>query len=91
MDPNLSPSQLTEQFEQYTGKIIDDHCPTKEILTTADHKPYVTEDMKLLKRSIMREYEKRGKSSKYFKLKGTFTQKLHKEVEKYRLKIETEV
>jgi len=64
---------------------------TKEILTTADHKPYVTEDMKLLKRSIMREYEKHGKSSKYFKLKGAFTQKLHKEVEKYRLKIETEV
>lgn len=43
--------------------------------------------MKVLKRSIIREYEKRGLSEKYFQLKYSFDQKMESEVAKYTNKI----
>ena len=36
--------------------------------------------MKSIKRQIMREYEKKGKSSKYLELKSIFMKSMEKEV-----------
>ena len=53
--------------------------------------PWISENMKVLKRSIMREYEKKGKSIKYFELKCSFDQKMKSEVAKYIEKITEDV
>ena len=52
-----------------------------------DEGPFVTEDMKVLRRNILREYEKRGKSQKYNELKLCMKNKKEKEVLKYKEKI----
>ena len=31
MNPNLTPTQLTEKFESYTNELLDIYCPTKRI------------------------------------------------------------
>ena len=49
--------------------------------------PYVTEAMKVLKRKIQREYEKRRKSIKYFELKALWETLLQKEIKKYKQKL----
>ena len=87
MDPELSSTQLTELFQFYTGEILNTFCPQKQVLSRPDDDPFVTENMKILKRSILREYEKRGKSLKYFEMKNSFEQKVKLEVAKYKLKI----
>ena len=75
MDPNLTPTELTELFEFYTGGILDVFCPKKRIFSRPGQKPFITEDMKILKRKILREYEKRGKTLRYFELKNAFQDK----------------
>ena len=69
MDPELNPTQLTDLFQFYTGQVLDIFCPQKQVYSRPDEEYFVTEDMKVLRRSILREYEKRGKSQKYFDLK----------------------
>ena len=36
LDPSLSPTQLTELFEYYTGEILDTFCPSKVIYSRPD-------------------------------------------------------
>ena len=45
--------------------------------------PFITEEKKILKRTILREYEKRGKSLRYFELKTIFNDKKNNEASKY--------
>ena len=52
---------------------------------------YFTERLRVLKRQRMREYNKNGKSEKYFKLKEIFESQLNVELEKYKEKISKEV
>ena len=87
MDPKLSSTQLTELFEYYTGEVLNIHCPQTQVWSRPGDVPFVTEKMKVLKRVILREYEKRGKSEKYWKLKSTFKQNYENEVRKYKEKI----
>ena len=47
--------------------------------------------MKILKRKIMREYEKKGKSEKYHNFKSLFDKKYQREALKYREKLENEI
>ena len=54
---------------------------------TPNQKPFINEEMKILKRRILREYEKRGKSSRYFELKKSFNDKYKNEASKYKNKI----
>ena len=58
-------------------------CPEKEVYARPQDSPFVNESMKVLKRSFMREYEKRGKSKRYFELKCSFDQKKKNEIKKY--------
>ena len=59
------------------------YCPEKEVFARPLDSPFVNESMKVIKRSFMREYEKRGKSKKYLELKCSFEQKKKNEVKKY--------
>ena len=91
MDPNLSPTTLTDVFEYYTGEMLNIFCPLKTIVARPEEPPYITENIKVLKRSIQREYEKRGKSVKYFHLKSSYDIKICNEATKYKDKIEDDV
>ena len=68
MSPQLTSTQLTELFEFYTGEVLDIFCPQKQVVSRPYEEPFVTEDMKVLRRNILREYEKMGKSNKYHNL-----------------------
>ena len=87
MNPELSPTDLTELFEFYSGEIVNLFCPQKEVFSRPNDLPFITENMKCLKRSILREYEKRGKSLKYYDLKNSFEEKFELETSKYTEKI----
>ena len=87
MDPGLTSTQLTGLFQYYTEEILNLFCPKKQVFSRPDEKPFITEDMKLLKRRIMREYEKKYKSVKYHELKQLFQQKYETEISKYKEKI----
>ena len=91
MDPILEPTQLTELFEIYTQEIMNIFCPQKQVFTRPNDLPYVTEAMKVLKRKIQREYEKRRKSPKYFELKASWDMLLQKEIIKYKQKLSDEL
>ena len=91
MDPQLDPTSLTDLFEYYTGGVVDTFCPERSIFARPNDLPWITENLKVLKRKISREYEKRGKSQKYTDLKFTFQLKLENEAAKYKEKICEEV
>ena len=50
LDPSLPPSSLVELFEYYTGQILDTFCPSKVIFSRPNDSPFITEEMKILKR-----------------------------------------
>ena len=54
MDPGLTSTQLTELFQYYTEGVLNIFCPEKQVFSRPDEKPFITENMKILKRSIMR-------------------------------------
>jgi hypothetical protein len=91
LDPSLSPTSLTELFEYYTGEILNTFCPSKVCFSRPNESPWVTENMKILKRRFHREYERKGKTQKYFDLKHSYDAKLSKEKQKYNLKIQDDV
>ena len=76
LHPSLTSTQLTDLYQFYVNGIVDANCPKKTILVHPDDSPFITEPLKDLKRKIMREYQKRGKSDKYFELKETFKNKI---------------
>ena len=87
MNPELSPTELTELYEYYTGEILNTFCPEKKVFGKPDEPPWITENLKQLKRCIMREYEKNTKSIKYLELKSLFDKKMENEIQKYKNKI----
>ena len=87
MNPDLNPTLLTELYEFYTGEILDIFCPKKDVFSRPDQKPFISEDMKVLKRKIQRHYEKKGKTAKYFELKKSFQNKYQNEISKYKNKL----
>ena len=87
MNPSLSPTHLTELFEYFTGGIVDTFCPVKVVHSRPDDKPWITEDIKIIKRKLQREYERKGNSVKYYDLKNIYENKLKKEAQKYKEKL----
>ena len=87
LDPNLSSTDLTERYEQYVTEILEVNCPKQTIFVHPDDSLYITVELKALKRRIMREYEKKGKSEKYFNLKELFQRKILDAANKYKQKI----
>ena len=91
ISPNLSSTNLTELFEIYATETLDTFCPIKRIVERPGENPFMREDMKKLKRKLMREYEKRGKSDLYFYLKNDLDEKVKSEKLKYKNKVIEEV
>ena len=70
---------------------MDIFCPQKTCFVSPDDKPWVTEKLKKLKHIFMREYERKGRTAKYFELKNIYNEKLVAEAQKYKERLESEV
>ena len=87
----LSSSEMVDTFQLMTTDLVDIHFPLKKISVSRYDKPWITEELKLLRRQRKRKYRKEGRSPDYLKLKKEFDQKQLAEVDKYRNKIVKEV
>ena len=91
IDNKLLPTQMVTEFEHYSSQIIESTFPEKLITVSDYDKPYMTEELKLIRRQRQRIYRKFGKSAKYKLLRDHFNSKLKKEAEKYKQRVINEV
>ena len=91
MNSLQSSSLMTEAFQTKISEMIDDHFPVKTITVSENDQPWITNDLKKLKRLRQREYCKHGKSNRYFDLKNEFLKKQVEAVKHYTDKIMNEV
>ena len=91
LDPSLSPTSLTELFQYYTGEILNTFCPSKVVFSRPNERPWINEDIKILKRRIQRQYERKGKTKMYLDLQQSYELKIENEMQKYTLKIQDEL
>ena len=89
--PEMSSTELVEVFENYTANLVDEIFPLKTVCISSKDKPYMTEELKMLRRQRQRIYRKSGRSPKYIEIKSKFDLKLRQAADKYHAKIEAEV
>ena len=80
---DMSPTQISVVFEQLVGNKLNQFCPEKEVKVSSQDKPFITGELKKMKRLKSREYNKRGKTQKYKDLQKKFKSKYKIEAEKY--------
>ena len=91
MSESLSTTDMVELFENHTKKMIENIFPEKVVTMSSWDKPYMTEELRKMRRQRQRLYRKGSKNEKYLEVKKKFEQKIKAEAEKYRQKIVTEV
>ena len=91
MIEGMSSSAMVDSYQKITSDLTEIHFPLKRITITPYDKPWVTEELKLLRRRRQRLYRKEGRSSSYLKVKEEFDKKLKSEVDKYTNKLKEEV
>ena len=82
---------MVDSFERFSSDLVKRIFPSKTIHISDFDKPFITEELKILRRQRQRIYRKHGKSEKYLHVKKTYSKKLKREAEKYRLKVLREV
>ena len=80
---NLSPSEQAGQLQELLINKLDEFCPVRTFKINSQDKPWITGELKQLKRRKMREWQKNGKSLKYENLSKEFTQKFKRAAQKY--------
>ena len=83
ISPELSPSDQVFIFEKLVNEKLNTFCPLKEYKLSSQDLPFMTADLKSLKRKKMREYVKKGKSQKYQDLLKQFKIKFKSEAKKF--------
>ena len=68
--PNMSSTQMVAAFEKHSSSLIENIFPEKTVTISEWDKPYMTEELKLLRRKRQRTYRKGGRSAKYPLLKA---------------------
>ena len=91
MTDGLSSSNMVDIFQRMTSDLVDIHFPLKRISISPYDKPWITEELKMIRRRRQRVYRKEGRSLKYLKLREEFDDKLKAEAAKYIDKIKEEV
>ena len=87
----MSSTQLVEVFEKQTSALIEQTFPEKTIKISEFDQPFITEELKLIRRQRIRAYRKGGRSSKYIEIAEKFDLKIKLEAKKYHQKILNEV
>ena len=72
IDINMTSTQMVAKFETYSTQLIKINFPEKAVTILDFDKPYITEELKLIRRQRQRTYQKHGKSAKYIELKDLF-------------------
>ena len=91
LTPEMSSTGLVEAFESHTANLVQQTFPEKTCTVSDRDLPYITEELKILRRQRMRIYSKEGRSTRYLAMKALFKTKLCSEAEKYRVKIMDDV
>ena len=69
------PSKQALLLQELLISKVNAYFPKKTVKLGVGDRPFMTAELKILKRKRMREYRKRGKSEKYLKLKKEFNDK----------------
>ena len=91
LEPQMSSTELVEKFEQHTSQLVNSVFPLKTVTVSDRDKPYMTEELKTLRRQRQRAYTNGGRSQKYLDIKSRFDLKLKDEANKYQEKVKAEV
>ena len=91
MTEGMTSSDMVETFQTMTKDLMDIHFPLKKISISPYDKPWMTEELKALRRRRQRVYRKQGRSPKYLEIKEEFEEKLKSAALKYKEKIIAEV
>ena len=91
MMKELSSSDMVDVYQKMTTDLSNIHFPLKKISVSPYDKPWITEELKAIRRRRQRIYRKEGRSSLYLEVKAEFDTKLEAEATKYRNKIQEEV
>ena len=83
--------QMVETFQQIVNSLLCEVFPEKMIIISPEDRPWFNEQLRLLKRQRMRQYQRHGKNDKYNELKTRFDEKLKHEMLKYLEKIAIQV
>ena len=86
-----SSSDMVETFQKMTCDLQDVHFPLKKVIITPYDKPWITQELKSIRRRRQRLYRREGRTQAYLELKAEFDEKLNTEAEKYMNKIREEV
>ena len=88
----MATTDMVDTFVNKSEEMITGTFPKKNITVSKWDKPYITEELKSLRRQRQRAYRKwGGKSKQYLRLRNQFYSKPKVEAEKYRQKILNEV
>ena len=89
---DMSSTEMVDNLEKISKDMVDSFFPNKTIYVGPADLPYFTEELRKLKRIILRAYDQHGRRSLvYLKAKEAFDEKLQREAVKYREKISQEV
>ena len=87
----LTFSEMVDTFQKMTKDLKNIHFPMKRISISSYDKPWITEELKSLRRRRQRIYSKEGRSLAYLQAKNEFDTKLKVAAEKFIAKINDEV
>ena len=76
LEPDMTSTELVNLFENHTKKMVEDIFPEKSVTISNWDKPFMTEELKKLRRQRQRVYRKGGRCKKYLDLKLKFDNKL---------------
>ena len=87
----MSSSSMVELFQKMTTDLVKIHFPLKRITVSPYDKPWITEELKAIRRRRQRVYRKQGRSPEYLLIKADFDNRLKVEASKFKDKIIEEV
>ena len=87
----MTSTEMVSVFEQHTKQLIEKTFPERLVTISERDLPFITEELKLLRRQRIRSYRKGSRSFKYLELHQKFDEKLKIEANKYHKKILLEV
>ena len=84
----MSTTELVDKFETTSRNLVDKYFPEKLVSVGPTDLPYFTEQLRSLKRTRLRAYNRHGRRSPdYLQAKNAFDVKLQAEAIKYRKKV----
>ena len=91
MTDDMFSSEMVDTFQEITTDLMEIHFLLKRISVSPYDKPWMSEELRNLRRRRQRVYRKQGRSTKYLKIKEEFDVKLKAAACKYKDKLIAEV